>query len=121
MHWTPTGSVPMDHDDETYTKIVTIFSIPFYPFTIFFVYHFVHTLLFIPFCPIPFCPHTILSNTILSNTILSAYHFVQYHFVRIPFCPYHFVLYHCVQSPPNRGAQSKQDRTSDYKRAVANR
>src|SRR6218665_1392407 len=100
MHWTPTGSVPMDHDDETYTKIVTIFSIPFYPFTIFFVYHFVHTLLFIPFCPIPFCPIP---------------------FCPIPFCPYHFVLYHCVQSPPNRGAQSKQDRTSDYKRAVANR
>src|SRR6218665_147312 len=33
-------------------------------------YHFVHTILSIPFCP---------------------YHFVPYHFVRTPFCPYHFV------------------------------
>src|SRR6218665_286964 len=42
------------------------------------LYHFVHTILFIPFCPIPFCPYTILS---------------------IPFCPYHFVRYHFVRSP----------------------
>src|SRR6218665_1400632 len=34
------------------------------------LYHFVRTILSIPFCPIPFCPCTILS---------------------IPFCPYHFV------------------------------
>ena len=34
------------------------------------LYHFVRTILSIPFCPIPFCPYTILS---------------------IPFCPYHFV------------------------------
>src|SRR6218665_2864861 len=34
------------------------------------LYHFVHTILSVPFCPIPFCPYTILS---------------------IPFCPYHFV------------------------------
>ena len=33
-------------------------------------YHFIRTILSIPFCP---------------------YHFVPYHFVRIPFCPYHFV------------------------------
>src|SRR6218665_3028539 len=33
-------------------------------------YHFVRTILSIPFCP---------------------YHFVPYHFFRIPFCPYHFV------------------------------
>src|SRR6218665_2513645 len=42
------------------------------------LYHFVHTLLSVPFCPIPFCPYTILS---------------------IPFCPYHFVRYHFVRSP----------------------
>src|SRR6218665_447840 len=34
------------------------------------LYHFVHAILSVPFCPIPFCPCTILS---------------------IPFCPYHFV------------------------------
>ena len=45
---------------------------------IFYPYHFVRTILSIPFCPIPFCPHTILS---------------------IPFCPYHFVRYHFVRSP----------------------
>src|SRR6218665_2004310 len=41
-------------------------------------YHFVRTILYVPFCPIPFCPSTILS---------------------IPFCPYHFVRYHFVRSP----------------------
>src|SRR6218665_1617074 len=46
------------------------------------LYHFVHTILSVPFCPIPFCPYTILS---------------------IPFCPYHFVRYHFVRSP-NRTA-----------------
>src|SRR6218665_2228017 len=44
------------------------------------LYHFVRTILSIPFCPIPFCPYTILS---------------------IPFCPYHFVRYHFVRSPFN--------------------
>src|SRR6218665_3705892 len=42
------------------------------------LYHFVRTILSIPFCPMPFCPYTILS---------------------IPFCPYHFVRYHFVRSP----------------------
>src|SRR6218665_2284143 len=42
------------------------------------LYHFVHTILSVPFCPIPFCPYTILS---------------------IPFCPYHFVRYHFVPEP----------------------
>ena len=42
------------------------------------LYHFVHTILSVPFCPIPFCPYTMLS---------------------IPFCPYHFVRYHFVRSP----------------------
>src|SRR6218665_2503603 len=32
------------------------------------LYHFVHTILSVPFCPIPFCP----------------YHFVRYYFVRSP-------------------------------------
>src|SRR6218665_3674306 len=41
-------------------------------------YHFVRTILFVPFCPIPFCPYTILS---------------------ISFCPYHFVRYHFVLEP----------------------
>src|SRR6218665_3314598 len=41
-------------------------------------YHFVRTILSVPFCPIPFCPYTILS---------------------IPFCPYHFVRYHFVLEP----------------------
>src|SRR6218665_203433 len=41
-------------------------------------YHFVYTILSVPFCPIPFCPYTILS---------------------IPFCPYHFVRYHFVLEP----------------------
>ena len=31
------------------------------------LYHFVHTILSVPFCPIPFCPYTILSATILSG------------------------------------------------------
>src|SRR6218665_3712796 len=43
-----------------------------------YMYHFVRTILSIPFCPIPFCPYTILS---------------------IPFCPYHFVRYHFVLEP----------------------
>src|SRR6218665_644853 len=43
-------------------------------------YHFVRTILSVPFCPIPFCPYTILS---------------------IPFCPYHFVRYHFVLEPFN--------------------
>src|SRR6218665_1154031 len=47
-------------------------------FVIFYPYHFVHTILSMPFCPIPFCPYTILS---------------------IPFCPYHFVRYHFVLEP----------------------
>src|SRR6218665_3645643 len=42
------------------------------------LYHFVRTILSIPFCPMPFCPCTILS---------------------IPFCPYHFVRYDFVRSP----------------------
>src|SRR6218665_4021634 len=42
------------------------------------LYQFVHTILFVPFCPIPFCPYTILS---------------------IPICPYHFVRYYFVRSP----------------------
>src|SRR6218665_744369 len=41
-------------------------------------YHFVHTILSVPFCPIPFCLYTILS---------------------IPFCPYHFVRYHFSGNP----------------------
>src|SRR6218665_668893 len=41
-------------------------------------YHFVHTILSMPFFPIPFYPYTILS---------------------IPFCPYHFVRYHFVLEP----------------------
>src|SRR6218665_2939639 len=41
------------------------------------LYHFVRTILSIPFCPMPFCPCTILS---------------------IPFCPYHFVCYHFVRT-----------------------
>src|SRR6218665_3169724 len=44
----------------------------------FYPYHFVRTILSVPFCPIPFCPYTILS---------------------IPFCPYHFVRYHFVLEP----------------------
>src|SRR6218665_1001670 len=42
------------------------------------LYHFVHSILSVPFCPMPFCPYTILS---------------------IPFCPYHFIRYHFVRSP----------------------
>src|SRR6218665_2495649 len=38
-------------------------------------YHFVRTILSVPFCPIPFCPYTILF---------------------IPFCPFHFVRYDFV-------------------------
>src|SRR6218665_3560601 len=45
---------------------------------IFYPYHFVRTILSMPFCPIPFCPYTILS---------------------IPFCPYHFVRYRFVLEP----------------------
>src|SRR6218665_856602 len=52
------------------------------------LYHFVRTILSIPFCPIPFCPYTILSIPFCPYTILS-----------IPFCPYHFVRYHFVRSP----------------------
>ena len=47
-------------------------------FVIFYPYHFVRTILSMPFCPIPFCLYTILS---------------------IPFCPYHFVRYHFVLEP----------------------
>src|SRR6218665_3535044 len=43
-----------------------------------YLYHFVHTILSVPLCPIPFCPYTILS---------------------IPFCPNHFVRYHFVLEP----------------------
>src|SRR6218665_1173147 len=49
-----------------------ILSVPFYS------YHFVRTILSIPFCPMTFCPYTISS---------------------IPFCPYHFVHYHFVIDP----------------------
>src|SRR6218665_1301954 len=49
-------------------------SVVFYP------YHFVRTILSMPFCLITFCPYTILS---------------------IPFCPYHFVRYHFVLEPNN--------------------
>src|SRR6218665_2655238 len=35
------------------------------------LYHFVHTILSVPFCPIPFCPYTILSIP----------------FCPLPFCP----------------------------------
>src|SRR6218665_2108995 len=45
---------------------------------IFYSYHFVCTILSIPFCPIPFCPYIILS---------------------IPFCPCHLVRYHFVLEP----------------------
>src|SRR6218665_3029945 len=41
-------------------------------------YHFVRTILSVPFCPIPFCPYTILSISFCS------YHFVRYHFVLEP-------------------------------------
>src|SRR6218665_395275 len=41
-------------------------------------YHFVHTILSVPFCP---------------------YHFVRIPFCPLPFCPYHFVRYHFVRSP----------------------
>src|SRR6218665_3041793 len=47
-------------------------------FVIFYPYHFVRTILSMPFCPIPFCPYTILS---------------------IPLCPYHFVRYNFVLEP----------------------
>src|SRR6218665_1361284 len=47
-------------------------------------YHFVRTILSVPFCPIPFCPYTILSNT-----ILSVYHFVHT-ILSVPFCPLPF-------------------------------
>src|SRR6218665_3621644 len=50
-------------------------------------YHFVHTILSVPFCPIPFCPYIILSIPFGPYHFVR-YHFVQYHFVRIPFCPY---------------------------------
>ena len=40
------------------------------------LYHFVRTILSIPFCPMPFCPYTILSATILSVP-----------FCPLPFCP----------------------------------
>src|SRR6218665_4163039 len=52
-----------------------ILSVPFYS------YHFVRTILSIPFCPMTidtFCPYATLS---------------------IPFCPYHFVRYHFVLEP----------------------
>src|SRR6218665_3667383 len=55
---------------------------------IFYPYHFVRTILPMPFCPISFCPYTILSIP-----------FCPYHFVRIPFCPCHFVQYHFVRIP----------------------
>src|SRR6218665_691817 len=42
-------------------------------------YHFVCTILSVPFCPIPFCPYTILS------ILFCPYHFVRYHFVLEPF------------------------------------
>src|SRR6218665_1685461 len=54
------------------------------------LYHFVRTILSIPFCPIPFCPYTILS---------------------IPFCPYHFVRYHFVRSP-ERERRERGERVS---------
>src|SRR6218665_1778578 len=58
------------------------------------LYHFVHTILSVPFCPMPFCPYTILS---------------------IPFCPYHFVRYHFVRSPSQlfaiKGAKIKRATT----------
>src|SRR6218665_949039 len=67
------------------------------------LYHFVRTILSIPFCPIPFCPYTILSVP------FCPYHFVRipfrpipfcpYTILSIPFCPYHFVRYHFVRSP----------------------
>src|SRR6218665_2878221 len=53
-------------------------------FVIFYSYHFVRTILSMPFCPIPFCPYTILSNT-----ILSVYHFVHT-ILSVPFCPLPF-------------------------------
>ena len=65
MHWTPTGSVPMDHDDETYTKLL-----------LFSPYRFIH---------LPFSLYTTLSIPFCS------YHFVQYHFVQYHFVQYHFV------------------------------
>src|SRR6218665_3209345 len=46
------------------------------------LYHFVHTILSVPFCPIPFCLYTILS------VLFCPYHFVRYHFVRSPFHTY---------------------------------
>src|SRR6218665_882746 len=49
-------------------------------------YHFVRTILSVPFCPIPFCPYTILS---------------------IPFCQYHFVRYHFVLGPTKLAAVAK--------------
>src|SRR6218665_982807 len=52
------------------------------------LYHFVHTIVSVPFCPIPFCPYTILS---------------------IPFCPYHFVRYHFVRSPNNLAVHGSND------------
>src|SRR6218665_622582 len=45
-------------------------------------YHFVRTILSVPFCPIPFCPYTILSIS------FCPYHFVRYHFVLEPKIPY---------------------------------
>src|SRR6218665_886059 len=60
---------------------VIVFSVPFCPChfvytilsnTILSVYHFVHTILSVPFCPLPFCPYHFV-RTILSATILSGH------------------------------------------------
>src|SRR6218665_2053936 len=55
-------------------------------------YHFVRTILSIPFCPYHFV------HTILSNDILSVYHF-GHTILSVPFCPCHFVGSHFVRSP----------------------
>src|SRR6218665_3682002 len=69
-------------------------------FVIFYPYHFVRTILSMPFCPILFCLYTILS---------------------IPFCPYHFVRYHFVLEPLALVEQTEtgmQNRFDDWQRTL---
>src|SRR6218665_1928146 len=54
-------------------------------------YHFVRTILSVPFCPIPFCPYTILS---------------------VPFCPLPF----CPRTPPLVAEQSTRHAATSEER-----
>src|SRR6218665_1454123 len=86
-----------------YHFVRTILSVPFCPYH-FVQWHFVR----IPFCPyhfvqwhfvrIPFCPYH-FPQWHFVHIPFCPYHFVQWHFVRIPFCPYHFVQWHFVRIP----------------------